>query len=135
MDYKIEDLKFETNDGSAYWDALFILCERYYTVSRLEEAEAMAFELRMLNPMDVRVYKLSAAIQVAKGNYLYARGAYQAALEIAPNDGEVCIGMAMACIHTDCLKEAMQYLDKTIQIAADDHELLDHAKRVKNLIQ
>ena len=118
-----------------YTDALFLLCERFYSVGRLDDAETLAFELRLLRPQDVRMYKLSAAIQAGKGNYLFAYNCYWKGVEVAENDPELWIGMGQAAIHLDKLKDAMECLDRTLELSKNDEELSDHARRLRNLIQ
>ena len=118
-----------------YTDALFVLCERFYVVGRFDEAEILAFELRLLCQQDVRVYKLSAAIQAATGNFLFAYNCYSNGLKVAQDDPELWVGMGQASIHLDQLKEAMRCLDKTLELSKSDAELSDHAMRLRNLIQ
>ena len=118
-----------------YTDALFVLCERFYIVGRFDEAETLAFELRYLCPQDVRVYKLSAAIQAATGNFLFAYNCYSNGLRVAQDDPELWVGMGQAAIHLDQFKEAMKCLDMTISLSTKDEQLSDHARRLRNLIQ
>ena len=135
MDYRIEELIPTMDYSPEYTDALFLLCERFYTVGRYKDAETLAFELRKITPCDVRVYKLSAAIQAAQNNYLFAFNCYWTGSQIHESDPELWLGMAQASIHLDKIADAVDCLDKVLEIAKDDAELYDHARKLRNLIQ
>jgi tetratricopeptide (TPR) repeat protein len=135
MESRIEELLPTMGYSQEYRDALFLLCERFYVVGRFDDAETLAYELRLLMPRDTKIFKLSAAIQAGKGNYLFAYNCYWNGIKVNENDPELWIGLGQSAIHLDRLRDAMEALDKTIALTEKDPELNEHARKLKNLIQ
>ena len=135
MEFSTLELLPTTTDAQEYTRALFVLCERMYSVGRYDDAEQLAFELRMLHPQDTRMYKLSAAIQAGKNNYLFAYNCYWGGILVDDKDPELWIGLGQSAIHLDRINDAIVALDQTMALAKKDQEIYEHARRLRNLIQ
>lgn len=120
---------------SDYVDTLSQLCKRYYAIGRLADAEALAFQLRLVEPLNVEHYKLSALIQARMKEHQRAFNCYKLALLVEPYDAEVWLGLAKQSIYLEHMVDAMEYLDKAIEYAQAGTKLKTQAQRLRNMLQ
>jgi predicted Zn-dependent protease len=118
-----------------YVDTLSEICKRTYLVGKLEDAETLAFQLRLVDPMNVEHYKLSGLIQSKMGRYDRAFNCYKMGLLIAPEDMMLWLALAQSSIQMERMNDAIPYLDRVLEKASSNSETYQTARRLRNLIQ